>query len=118
MKEIAIPTKDACLAVMNYIQFSEMEGRIDETDPWYSTYKLIEELMTDKVDDGDLSYINIDDDDEPSIKLKANHGYQCHYESYLQHMFSGKYSIEDIVKYSNIARNDIDWLKQAHTAAN
>lgn len=60
MKEIAIPTKDACLAVMDYILYSEMEGRIDETDPWYSTYKLIEELMTDKVDDDELSYINID----------------------------------------------------------
>ena len=64
MKEIAIPTKDACLAVMDYILHSEMEGTIDETDPWYSTYKLIEELMTDKVDNGDLSYINIDDEDE------------------------------------------------------
>lgn len=60
MKEIAIPTKDACLAVMDYILYSEMEGRIDETDPWYSTYKSVEELMTDKIDDGELSYINID----------------------------------------------------------
>ena len=117
MKEIAIPTKDACLAVMDYILHSEMEGTINETDPWYSTYKLIEELMTDKVDDGDLSYINIDDDDEPSIKLKANHRYQCHYKSFLQHMFRCNYPIENIVKYSNIARNDIDWLKQVHTAA-
>lgn len=60
MKEIPVPTKDACLAVMDYIVHSEMEGRIDETDSWYSTYVLLRELHDDKIDDGDVSYITID----------------------------------------------------------
>jgi len=60
MKEITIPTKDACLAVMDYIVNSEMGGHIDETDSWYSTYVLVRELMDDKVDDGEVSYITID----------------------------------------------------------
>ena len=63
MKEIPIPTKDACLAVMDYIVFSEMEGEIDKTDPWYSTYELLRELHDDKIDDGDVSYITIDNHD-------------------------------------------------------
>ncbi len=63
MKEITIPTKDACLAVMDYILHSEMGGHLDETDSWYSTYVLVRELMDDKVDDGELSYVTIDDDD-------------------------------------------------------
>jgi hypothetical protein len=63
MKEITVPTKDACLAVMDYIVHSEMEGRIDETDPWYSTYVLLRELHDDKIDDGDVSYITIDNND-------------------------------------------------------
>lgn len=60
MKEITIPTKDACLAVMDYIVNSEMGGHIDETDSWYSTYVLVRELMDDKIDDGEVSYITID----------------------------------------------------------
>ncbi len=63
MKEITIPTKDACLAVMDYILHSEMEGWIDKSDPWYSTYRSLEELHDDKIHDGDASYITIDDDD-------------------------------------------------------
>ena len=60
MKEIAIPTKDACLAVMDYIVSSEMGGHLDETDSWYSTYVLVRELMDDKIVDGEVSYITID----------------------------------------------------------
>jgi hypothetical protein len=63
MKEITIPTKDACLAVMDYIVHSEMGGHLDETDPWHSTYVLLRELHDDKIDDGDESYITIDDND-------------------------------------------------------
>jgi len=60
MKEVEIPTKDACLAVMDYIINSEMEGFIDKTDPWFSTYELLKELHDDKIHDGDVSYITID----------------------------------------------------------
>jgi len=40
-----------------------MGGHLDETDPWHSTYVLLRELHDDKIDDGDESYITIDDND-------------------------------------------------------
>jgi len=63
MKEISIPTKEACTAVMDYILYSEMGGHLDETDSWYSTYVLVQELRDDKVEECSYSAITIDDND-------------------------------------------------------
>ena len=51
MKEIPVPTKDACLAVMDYIVYNEMEGRIDKTDPYYSAYVSLLDLREKVRDD-------------------------------------------------------------------
>lgn len=56
--KIAILTKDACLAVMDYILYSEMGGTYDATDSWHSTYQLLMELRNDKIDPDDLSYVS------------------------------------------------------------
>jgi len=47
------------------------------------------------------------------IPLKASHGFQCHYEAYIESMLTGKYSHEDILKYAHIACHDQAWLMQA-----
>ena len=48
---------------MDYILYSEMGGHFDETDSWYSTYRLVEELRDDKVEECSYSAITIDDND-------------------------------------------------------
>ena len=49
---------------LEYILYAEMEGIVDETDPYYSAYvsleDLLEKVLDDEDDDGDVSYINID----------------------------------------------------------
>ena len=37
--------------VRNYILHAEMNGKVDKTDSWYSTYQLLEELQEKAEDD-------------------------------------------------------------------
>ena len=45
---------EAISQVLNYLLYSEMEGKEDSTDSWYSTYKLLQELK-EKVEDEEES---------------------------------------------------------------
>ena len=39
----------------DYILYSEMEGEVDKTDPWYSTFELLEELKQKVLDEEDMA---------------------------------------------------------------
>ena len=41
--------------VLNYIVESEMNGKVDESDPWYTTYESLNELLL-KVEDEDRDF--------------------------------------------------------------
>ena len=41
---VKIPMSQSIQEVIDYIYYSEMEGREDETDSWYTTYKSLLEL--------------------------------------------------------------------------
>ena len=45
---------EAISQVLNYLLYSEMEGKEDSTDSWYSTYKLLQELK-EKVEDEEVT---------------------------------------------------------------
>ena len=40
--------------VIDYIYYSEMEGREDETDSWFSTYTSLKELQQKVLDEEDM----------------------------------------------------------------
>lgn len=48
------PISQHILEVQNYIVYSEMGGFIDETDPWYSTFKLLDELKEKVLDEEEI----------------------------------------------------------------
>jgi hypothetical protein len=52
--QIKIPMSEHILEVQNYIIYSEMGGFIDETDPWYSTFKLLDELKEKVLDEEEI----------------------------------------------------------------
>ena len=41
---VRIPISESIQEVINYIEDSEMEGKVDPTDSWYSTHQLLVEL--------------------------------------------------------------------------
>ena len=45
---------EAISQVLNYLLYSEMEGKEDSTDSWYSTYKFLQELK-EKVEDEEVN---------------------------------------------------------------
>ena len=47
-------TVKAIITILDYILYSEMEGKIDKTDPWYSTYENLEELKQKIIDEEDI----------------------------------------------------------------
>jgi hypothetical protein len=51
---IKIPVSQSIQEVMDYIQYSEMEGEVDPTDSWYSTYELLKELQQKVLDEEDM----------------------------------------------------------------
>lgn len=51
---IKIPVSQSIQEVMDYIQYNEMEGEVDPTDSWYSTYELLKELQQKVLDEEDM----------------------------------------------------------------
>ena len=52
---VKIPVSQCIQEVLDYIQYSEMEGEVDKTDPWYSTFELLEELKQKVLDEEDMT---------------------------------------------------------------
>ncbi len=52
---IKIPVSQSIQEVIDYIYYSEMEGREDETDSWYTTYKNLLELKEKVLDEEDMA---------------------------------------------------------------
>ena len=52
---IKIPVSQSIQEVMDYIQYSEMEGEVDPTDSWYSTYQSLKELQEKVLDEEEMS---------------------------------------------------------------
>ena len=55
MLRVKIPVSDCIQEVLDYIYYSEMEGKEDETDSWYSTYELLKELKEKVLDEEDMT---------------------------------------------------------------
>lgn len=51
---VKIPISQSIQEVIDYIYYSEMEGKEDETDSWYSTYELLKELQQKVLDEEDM----------------------------------------------------------------
>ena len=51
---IKIPVSQSIEEVMDYIQYSEMEGKVDPTDSWYSTYQSLKELQEKVLDEEEM----------------------------------------------------------------
>ena len=52
---VKIPTSQSIQEVIDYIYYSEMEGREDETDSWFTTYKSLLELKEKVLDEEDMT---------------------------------------------------------------
>lgn len=52
---IKIPVSQSIQEVIDYIYYSEMEGEVDPTDSWYSTYELLKELQQKALDEEEMS---------------------------------------------------------------
>jgi hypothetical protein len=51
---IKIPVSQSIQEVLDYIYYSEMEGREDETDSWFTTYQSLKELKEKVLDEEDM----------------------------------------------------------------
>jgi len=51
---LKIPVSQSIEVVQDYILFSEMGGNLDTTDPWYSTFELLEELKEKVLDEEEM----------------------------------------------------------------
>ena len=51
---VKIPISQSIQEVIDYIYYSEMEGKEDETDSWYSIYELLKELQQKVLDEEDM----------------------------------------------------------------
>jgi len=51
---VKIPMSQSIQEVIDYIYYSEMEGREDETDSWFSTYTSLKELQQKVLDEEDM----------------------------------------------------------------
>lgn len=54
MLRVKVPVSQCIQEVIDYIYYSEMEGREDETDSWYNTYKNLLELKEKVLDEEDM----------------------------------------------------------------
>jgi hypothetical protein len=52
---VKIPTSQSIQEVIDYIYYSEMEGREDEADSWFTTYKSLLELKEKVLDEEDMA---------------------------------------------------------------
>jgi len=51
---IKIPVSQSIQEVIDYIYYSEMEGKEDETDSWFTTYESLKELQQKVLDEEDM----------------------------------------------------------------
>lgn len=51
---VKIPISQSIQEVIDYIYYSEMEGREDETDSWFTTYESLKELKEKVLDEEDM----------------------------------------------------------------
>ena len=51
---VKIPVSQSIQEVIDYIYYSEMEGREDETDSWFTTYESLKELKEKVLDEEDM----------------------------------------------------------------
>ena len=54
MLRVKVPVSQCIQEVLDYIYYSEMGGREDETDSWYTTYKSLLELKEKVLDEEDM----------------------------------------------------------------
>jgi len=52
---VKIPISQSIQEVIDYIYYSEMEGREDETDSWYTTYQSLQELQEKVLNEEDMT---------------------------------------------------------------
>ena len=52
---VKIPISQSIQEVIDYIYYSEMEGREDETDSWFTTYESLKELKEKALDEEDMT---------------------------------------------------------------
>ena len=54
MLKVKVPVSQCIQEVLDYIYYSEMEGKEDKTDSWYSTYESLKELKEKVLDEEDM----------------------------------------------------------------
>ena len=54
MLRIKVPVSQCIDEVVQYLFYSEMEGKEDETDPWHSTYQSLLELKEKVLDEEEM----------------------------------------------------------------
>jgi len=52
---VKVPVSQCIQEVLDYIQYSEMEGEVDPTDSWYTTYQSLQELHEKVLNEEDVS---------------------------------------------------------------
>jgi len=52
---VKVPVSQCIQEVLDYIQYSEMEGEVDPTDSWYTTYQSLQELQEKVLDEEEMS---------------------------------------------------------------
>ena len=55
MLRVKVPVSQCIQEVLDYIQYSEMEGEVDPTDSWYTTYQSLKELKEKILDEEEMS---------------------------------------------------------------
>lgn len=58
MLRVKVPISQCIDEVLQYLLYSEMEGREDKSDPWYSTYELLKELKDKVLDEEEMDNKN------------------------------------------------------------
>ena len=54
MLRVKVPVSQCIQEVLDYIQYSEMEGEVDPTDSWYTTYQSLKELKEKILDEEEM----------------------------------------------------------------
>ena len=54
MLRVKVPVSQCIQEVLDYIQYSEMEGEVDPTDSWYTTYQSLKELKEKVLDEEEM----------------------------------------------------------------
>ena len=58
MLRVKVPISQCIDEVLQYLLYSEMEGREDKSDPWYSTYESLKELKYKVLDEEEMDNKN------------------------------------------------------------